>query len=189
MRTVLGITGASGAAFALDFLRRCPGDVWAVASRWGRAVLQEECGVSARALEETGVRLLADSDLAAPFSSGGNHFDAMVVLPCSASTMAKIACGIGDTLLTRTAHVALKERRRLVLCLRETPLTLIALENAMKVTQAGAIVMPVMPAMYLKPTGVADLVSGFVDRVLALLGVEPPPAHRWRAAALPGDVQ
>jgi 4-hydroxy-3-polyprenylbenzoate decarboxylase len=184
MRTIVGITGASGAAFAVDLLARCPGEVHAVASKWGRAVLQEECGETPESLARTGARFLPDGDLAAPFSSGGNHFDAMVILPCSASTMAKIAVGIGDTLLTRTAHVCLKERRKLVVCLRETPLTTITLENASKLAVAGAIVMPIMPAMYLKPATVADLVSGFVDRVLSVLGVEPAPARRWRGTEL-----
>ena len=184
LRVLVGMTGASGAAYAVDFLRRCPGEKYLVVSKWARAVLQSELGLREEDLDPYVKARFSDGDLAAPFSSGGNHFDAMVILPCSASTMAKIAVGIGDTLLTRTAHVCLKERRKLVVCLRETPLTTITLENASKLAVAGAIVMPIMPAMYLKPATVADVVSGFVDRVLSVLGVEPAPARRWRGTEL-----
>ncbi len=184
MRTVVGITGASGAAFAVDFLSRCPGEVWAVTSKWGRVVLQEECSETELTLARTGARFLPDGDLSAPFASGGNRFDAMVVLPCSATTLAKIATGIGDTLLTRTAHVALKEGRKLVVCLRETPVTTIVLGNALALAQAGATIMPIMPPMYLRPATVAELVSGYVDRVLAVLGIEPAADRRWRGAEL-----
>ncbi|MCI0482654.1 MAG: UbiX family flavin prenyltransferase, partial [Candidatus Dadabacteria bacterium] len=112
-----------------------------------------------------------DSDLAAPFSSGSNHFDSLVIIPCSISTLAKIANGIADTLITRIAQVALKERRRLVIALRETPLSSIALENALKLSREGAVIMPISPPHYLKVNTVNELIEGYVDKVLNIIGV------------------
>ena len=135
-RYLIGMTGASGSAFGVDFVKRCPGEKYLVMSDWARQVLHTETGLTPAKLEEHVKKLYADSDLAAPFSSGSNRYDAYVIVPCSSSTLAKIACGIADTLITRAAAVALKERLRLVVCLRETPLSSIALERI--VTTAGA---------------------------------------------------
>jgi 4-hydroxy-3-polyprenylbenzoate decarboxylase len=134
-RYLVGMTGASGAAFGVDFIRRCPGDKFLVMSDWARHVLQTETGLKPADLEPHVRRMFADSDLAAPFSSGSNRYDAYVVVPCSSSTLAKIASGISDTLITRAAAVALKERLRLVLCVRETPFSSIALDNALKLSR------------------------------------------------------
>ena len=108
MRVIVGMTGASGSIFGVDFLRRCPGEKFLILTKWGRYVLKEETGLTEHHLAEHVKKSFSDEDLSAPFSSGSNPFDALVILPCSASTMAKIACGIADTLLTRTAAVALK---------------------------------------------------------------------------------
>jgi 4-hydroxy-3-polyprenylbenzoate decarboxylase len=145
-------------------------------------VLKEETGLTEHHLAEHVKRSFADEDLSAPFASGSTPFDALVILPCSVSTLAKIACGIGDTLLTRSAQVALKERRRLILCLRETPLSTIALEQAAKLSQAGAIIMPLSPGFYHRPQTIAELAEQFSDRVLSLIGVEG--ARAWKAEAL-----
>ena len=123
-------------------------------------------------------RVFADSDLAAPFSSGSNRYDALIVVPCSVSTLAKIATGIADPLITRAAQVALKERMRMVLCVRETPLSSIALENALKLSREGVVIMPVSPPWYAGPRTLEDLVSGFTNKVLALLGERTGPG--WR---------
>src|SRR5262245_46140825 len=120
--------------------------------------------------------------MSSPLASGSNAFDAMVVLPCSVATLGKIANGISDTLLTRTAEVALKERRKLILCVRETPLSTIALENAHKLSRDGVIIMPVSPAFYMKPQNLDDLMNGFADKVTSLLGL-PVPAG-WRSSEL-----
>ena len=104
-RYLIGITGASGAAFGVDFVRRCPGEKYLVMSDWGRQVLQSETGLKPSDLAGDVKKLYADADLAAPFSSGSNRFDAFVIVPCSVSTLAKIACGIADTLITRIAAV------------------------------------------------------------------------------------
>jgi 4-hydroxy-3-polyprenylbenzoate decarboxylase len=167
-RYLIGMTGASGAAFGVDFVQRCPGDKYLVMSDWARQVLASETGLKPSDLEKHVKKLYADTDLAAPFSSGSNPFDAYVIVPCSVSTMAKIAVGIADTLVTRAAAVALKERRRLVICVRETPLSSIALENA--------------PPWYRNPADLAQLVSGFSDKVLGLLG--EPTGAGWREAEL-----
>jgi 4-hydroxy-3-polyprenylbenzoate decarboxylase len=104
-------------------------------------------------------------------ASGSNAFDAMVIVPCSVTTLAKIANGIGDTLLTRTAEVALKERRKLILCVRETPLSTIALENCLKLSRDGVIIMPISPPFYTNPTSLDELVVSFVDKINSTLGL------------------
>ena len=184
MRIVVGMTGASGAAFGVEFLRRCPAETekFLILTKWGRYVLKEETGLTEHHLAEHVKRSFSDDDLSGPFASGSTPFDALVILPCSITTMAKIACGIGDTLLTRAAQVALKERRKLIVCLRETPLSTISLEQAYKLSQAGAIVMPVSPPFYHRPQSLDQMVEQFVDKVLNLLGVETSLA--WKPEAL-----
>jgi 4-hydroxy-3-polyprenylbenzoate decarboxylase len=177
-RYLVGMTGASGAAFGVDFIRRCPGDKFLVMSDWARHVLQTETGLKPADLEPHVRRMFADSDLAAPFSSGSNRYDAYVVVPCSSSTLAKIASGISDTLITRAAAVALKERLRLVLCVRETPFSSIALDNALKLSREGVVVMPISPPWYRTPKTVDEVVGGFTDKVLGLLG--EPAGPGWR---------
>ena len=169
-RYLIGMTGASGSLFGVDFVKRCPGEKWLVLSDWARHVLQAETGLKPSDLEPHVGKIFADGDLAAPFASGSNRYDAFVVVPCSVSTMAKIASGIADTLITRAAAVALKERMRLVLCVRETPLSTIALENAARLSREGVIVMPISPPWYRNPKSLDELVAGFTDKLLALLG-------------------
>ena len=183
MKIILGITGASGAIHAVEFLRRTSSEeVYLVVSRWGRSVLHQETGLSTDNLSTFAKKVFSNDDMNAPFASGSNPFDAMVILPCSVSTMGKIAHGIGDSLLTRCAEVALKERRRLVLCVRETPWSTIDLENACKLSQSGVIIMPVSPPFYQKPASLPDLVGGFVEKVRGVLGL--PVEAGWRAGEL-----
>ena len=177
-RYLIGMTGASGAAHGVDFVKRCPGEKYLVLSDWARKVLHDETGLKPGDLEPFVKKLFADADLAAPFASGSNRLDAMVVVPCSVSTLAKIAAGIADTLITRAAAVALKERRRLILCLRETPLSSIALANALTLSREGATIMPVAPPWYRKPTSLDELVAGFTAKLLAHLGEDAGPG--WR---------
>lgn len=169
-RYLIGVTGASGSAYAVDFVKRCPGEKYLILSDWARQVLHSETGLKPSDLEPHVKKLYADSDLAAPFSSGSNRHDAYVILPCSVSTLAKIAAGIADTLITRAAAVALKERMRMVVGVRETPLSSIALENALKLSREGVVVMPVSPPWYRNPANLDELVRGFTDKVLGLLG-------------------
>ena len=182
MRIIVGITGASGAVFGVELLRRCPGEKFLILTKWGRYVLKEETGLTEHHLAEHVKRSFSDDDLSGPFASGSTPFDALIVMPCSISTMAKIACGLGDTLLTRAAQVALKEHRRLIIGLRETPLSTISLEQAYKLSQAGAIIMPVAPPFYHHPQSIEEMVEQFTGKVLSLLGVET--ALAWKPEAL-----
>jgi len=182
MRVVVGMTGASGAVFGIEFLRRCPAEKYLILTKWGRLVLKEETGLTEHHLAEHVKKSFPDEDLSGPFASGSTPFDALVIIPCSVSTMAKIACGLGDTLLTRAAAVALKERRKLILCVRETPLSTISLEQAYKLSLAGAIVMPISPPLYHRPQTLEQMVEQFTDKVLGLLGFDTSLA--WKAEAL-----
>jgi len=182
MRIVVGMTGASGAIFGVEFLRRCPAEKFLILTKWGRYVLKEETGLTEHHLAEHVKRTFPDEDLSGPFASGSNPFDALVIIPCSITTMAKIACGIGDTLLTRAAQVALKERRKIVLALRETPLSTIALEQAYRLSQVGAIIMPISPPFYHRPKDVEEMVGQFTDKLLGVLGLETSLA--WKPEAL-----
>lgn len=183
MRIVVGISGASGAAYGVEFLKRCPADEkFLILTRWGRSLLKTEAGLSPEDLAPFAKKIYATEDLSAPFASGSNPFDALVILPCSVATLGKIANGISDTLLTRVAEVALKERRRLVLGIRETPLSSIALENALKLSREGVIIMPVSPPFYTAPRTLDELMTSFADKVIGTLGL-PTPAG-WRSAEL-----
>jgi 4-hydroxy-3-polyprenylbenzoate decarboxylase len=177
-RYLIGMTGASGAVHAVDFIRRCPGEKYLVMSDWARHVLHAEMSLAPSDLEPHVQKVFRDADLAAPFSSGTNRYDAFVIMPCSTSTLAKIAAGIADTLITRAAAVALKERMRLVLCVRETPLATIALENMAKLSREGVVIMPLSLPYYRGTRDLDVLVAGFTNKVLALLG--EPAGEGWR---------
>jgi 4-hydroxy-3-polyprenylbenzoate decarboxylase len=177
-RYLIGMTGASGAIHGVDFVKRCPGEKYLVLSDWARQVLHSETGLKPSDLEPHVKRTFADNDLAAPFSSGSQRLDAFVIVPCSVSTLAKIAAGIADTLITRAAAVALKERMRLILCLRETPLSTIALRNAHELSREGVVIMPISPPWYRTPKTLDELVQGFTGKLLALLGEDAGPG--WR---------
>ncbi len=183
MRVVLGISGASGAAYAVEFLKRCPADEkFVILTRWGRSLLKSETHISPEELAPLAKKVYATDDMSSPLASGSNPFDAMVILPCSVGTLGKIANGICDTLLTRVAEVALKERRKLILCVRETPLSTVALANAHKLSSDGVIIMPVSPPFYMSPKTLEDLVSSFADKVIGTLGL--PVAAGWRSSEL-----
>ncbi len=179
MKTIVGITGASGAAFSLDFLKRLQGEKYLIVTKWGKELLRHEAGVSVADLEPQVSAVFQDTDLTAPCSSGSTPFDAMVVLPCSAGTLNKIAAGFADSLLTRTAMVALKERRKLVLCLRETPLSTQTLRAAAQLSADGAVIMPPLPPFYQNPPDMAQAVEGFSLRLLQVLGQETK--GMWKA--------
>jgi 4-hydroxy-3-polyprenylbenzoate decarboxylase len=181
-RYLIGMTGASGAIYGVDFIKRCPGEKYLVMSDWARQVLSSETGMKPSELEAHVKKSFRDSDLAAPFASGSNRYDALVVVPCSVSTLAKIAVGIADTLVTRAAEVALKERMRMVLCVRETPLSSIALENALKLSREGVVIMPLSPPWYRNPRSADDVVAGFTGKLLSVLGEDAGPG--WRAEDL-----
>ncbi len=182
MKVIVAVTGSSGAAYALDFIRRCPAEKYLIVSAWGKVLLRDELGLGEKDLKGLVRRTFSDDDLAAPVASGSNHVDAMVIIPASTSTVGKIASGIGDTLITRAAQVCLKERTRLVLCVRETPLSTLTLEQCARLSSYGAVIMPVSPPMYFVPKAVDEFIGAFTDRVLAQIGVAG--GRGWRSEEL-----
>ena len=182
MRVVVGLTGASGAAFGVEFLRRCNAEKYLILTKWGRYVLKEETGLTEHHLAEHVKKTFSDDDMTAPFASGLPPFDALVVVPCSISSMAKIACGLGDSLLGRVAQVAMKERRKIVLALREAPLSTLALEQAHKLSQLGVIIMPISPPFYHKPQSIEQMIAQFTDKLIGQLGMDT--TYAWRAEEL-----
>lgn len=194
----LAVTGASGAIYARAVLRlleadRRVGHVYLVASDAGLRLLAAELGVVAAdgkklpsLLAGTAAKkteYLSNKDIGASIASGSAIVDAMAVVPCSAGAMGAIASGIASDLLTRAADVCLKERRPLVLCLRETPLNRIHLENMLRVHDAGATVMPAMPAFYYGPANIDEMVEQFAYRILAQLGLVQEGQYRWKGKA------
>ena len=186
---VLAITGASGAAYGvrlLDALARNRVPVWLIVSSHGARLLKAECDIGS--IEElqaatggdwSAVRHFPDGDRGALPASGSQRTAGMVVCPCSMGTVAAIAAGTSRSLVERAADVTLKERRRLILVPRETPLSLVHLRNLVTATEAGAIVLPAAPGFYHRPTEVGQLVDFIVQRVLDLLGLDLSIAPRW----------
>jgi flavin prenyltransferase len=194
----VGITGASGAVYAQTLLRMLDTDarverVYLVATETGLRLLATELNVVASEPKKLAAMLtgtaaakieyLPNKDVGAVIASGSNLVDGMAVIPCSAGTMGAIAAGTASDLLTRAADVCLKERRPLVLCLRETPLNRIHLENMLRVNDAGAVVMPAMPAFYYGPKSIDDLVEQFCCRVAAQLGLPQDSQYKWKSNA------
>lgn len=182
----LAITGASGSGFGVALLRRLSaservGAVTLLLSPTGKRCLLDETGLTVKDLGALPkVQHRDERDLGADISSGSHRQDGMVILPCSAGTLGRVASGVSEGLVSRAADVCLKERRPLVLCLRETPLNRIHLENMLRVHDAGAIVMPLMPGFYAQPKSVDDLFDIFATRVLDQLGIEEPDPRRWK---------
>jgi 4-hydroxy-3-polyprenylbenzoate decarboxylase len=183
----VGISGASGAIYALRLIERLrlqpQIELHLVMTRSGERTLHLETG-----MKPADVRALAHfsypiDDIGASLASGSFLTDGMVVAPCSVRTMSAIATGISSNLLLRAADVTLKERRRLILMVRESPFHLGHLRTMVSLTEMGAIVAPPMPAFYFKPETVADLVDSSIDRVLDLLGLPPDNARRWQPEA------
>ncbi|OQA38314.1 MAG: Phenolic acid decarboxylase subunit B [Acidobacteria bacterium ADurb.Bin340] len=184
---VVAITGASGSGFGVAVVRRLAANlevetVTLLFSATGRRCLAEECGLTDKDLAALSpkIKLQNEKDLGAAISSGSHRQDGMVLVPCSAGALGRIAAGVSDTLVSRAADVCLKERRPVVLCLRETPLNRIHLENLLRVHDAGAVVMPLMPGFYHGPKTIEDLFDAFATRVLDQLGLPEPDARRWK---------
>ncbi len=183
-RIIVGITGASGAVYGMSVLEALKAsgmvEIHLVISEAGKDLLRMENGTAAvKRAQQLADELYHNNDLAAPISSGSFLTDGMIVAPCSAKTLSAIAHGYGDSLLHRAADVALKERRKLVLLFRETPLHLGHIENMALVTRMGAIVLPPVPAFYHKPATIADLVNHSVGKVLDLFSLEHNLYLRW----------
>lgn len=200
---VVAISGGSGAPYALrllDVLLQAEHQVKAVISSAGEKILDIEASVNLEgsllekqtllrnALKidrsEVGLELYDPKDLAAPISSGSFGHDGMVIVPCSMGMVGRIANGISSDLISRAADVALKERRKLILVPRETPLSEIHIRNMLAVTRAGAVVLPAMPGFYHQPKTIADLVDMVVSRILDHLGAENRIFERWKGEGI-----
>jgi 4-hydroxy-3-polyprenylbenzoate decarboxylase len=182
MHLVVAITGASGIAYGvrlLEALKASGAETSLVLSEDGEKVLRLETEWTPAGVKKLATRSYPNGNMAAPIASGSRSFDAMAICPCSMSTAAKIASGISDNLITRAASVALKERRRLVLVPRETPMSSIHLRNLATLAEAGAIVLPAAPAFYGKPRKVEELVDFIAGRVLDTLGIQNRLYRRW----------
>ncbi len=188
----LAITGASGSIFAAEMLRALDADarvdrIHLVASPSALRVLAEETGTSGRTglaeklIGRPSAKVIADAheNVGAAIASGSYPVSAMLVVPCSMGTLAAISHGLAANLIERAADVCLKERRPLILCVRETPLNLIHLRNMTAVTEAGATVFPVVPTFYNRPQDVEEIVRNYVHRVLQFIGLPQPGAYQW----------
>jgi 4-hydroxy-3-polyprenylbenzoate decarboxylase len=194
MNLTVAITGASGAVFGREMLRALEADervarVHFVASENSLRVMAEELGVAGR--NDLVEKLLgakpkktvqhSDEDIGAAIASGSHPSNGMIVLPCSMGTLAAIAQGLANSLVARAADVTLKERRPLILCVRETPFNRIHLRNMTLAAEAGAVIFPVIPAFYLKAVDSTEMARQFVYRVLAHIGLPQPGAYVWKA--------
>ena len=181
-RLVVGISGATGIAYAarlLELLKDSDVESHLVVSRAADITRAQETEITSERL-----RKLADvchpiANVAAPLASGSFRTIGMVIIPCSMKTLAEVATGLGDSLISRAADVTLKERRRLVLVARETPLSLVHLRNMTAATEAGAIVFPPVPAFYTVPASIDDMITQTVGRILDLFDISVPGMRRW----------
>jgi 4-hydroxy-3-polyprenylbenzoate decarboxylase len=182
MRLIVGLTGATGVIYgvrALQRLREAGVETHLVISRWGARTLLHETPYTKEQVEALADVAYAPGDMGAAISSGSFRADGMIVAPCSVKTLAAIAHGVGDNLVHRAADVTLKERRRLVISVREAPLSDIHLENMLKLSRMGAVILPPMPAFYTMPRTIDDIVEHTVSRMLDQFGVETPGSVRW----------
>jgi 4-hydroxy-3-polyprenylbenzoate decarboxylase len=180
MRLVLAATGASGAVYLqrlIHYLDTAEHELHIVFSPYAKQVIHDEIGelkLPARMVEHS------DKSMNAPFASGSTKFDAMIVIPCSMSTLGRIAHGVSESLILRAADVFLKEGRKLILVPRETPWNLIHARNALAVIEAGAVLLPASPSFYTRPADLTELADTVVWRILDQLGVDIPNARRWK---------
>ena len=182
MEIVVGISGASGVQYGIRLLEALKAKgctTHLIITDSARKIIEIGTSSPARGVEELATHVYAPKDFSAPVASGSHLFDALVVIPCSMGTLSGIACGSSDTLITRCADVCLKEKRRLILVPRETPLSLIQLRNMVAASEAGAVILPACPAFYSQPKSLAELVDVLVGRVLDLLGLENDLYKRW----------
>jgi 4-hydroxy-3-polyprenylbenzoate decarboxylase len=181
-RLVVGITGSTGAIFGVRLLQALHDsevETHLIISKWGQRTIEHETGFTVEQVRGLAKVVHGSGDMSAEVSSGSFHTDGMVVIPCSVRTLASIANGYGEHLVHRAADVILKERRRLVLVVRETPLSEVHLENMLKLSRMGVTILPPMPAFYNHPKTVGDVVNHIVARVLDQFGIDSSLTKRW----------
>lgn len=182
MRLVVGISGATGAIFGirlLQMLQRAGVFTDLIISRWGKVTIPHETRFSVREVESLATEAHSSKNLAAAISSGSFKTDGMIIAPCSMKTLAAIRCGYASDLLSRAADVVLKERRKLVLLPRESPLNDIHLENMLALSRMGVVIIPPVPAFYNHPKNLDDIIDHIIIRVLDQFGIDAPNAIRW----------
>jgi len=181
-RIVVGISGASGVIYGirlLEVLKELGVETHLVLTPPSKVTITAETDLQVSDVEKLATKIYRYNDIAAAIASGSFQVDAMVIIPCSMHTLGALASGFADNLLLRAAEVNLKERRALIVVPRETPMTLIHLENMERIARAGAIVVPAMPAFYERPKTLDDIINHLVGKVLDLLGIEHSLFHRW----------
>ena len=179
MTIVIAITGASGVAYGARLLEVLKGHITLIVSDGAGPIIEHEMGLKAKDLEERADAVFQNDDLSAPVASGTATVEAMVIIPCSISTLGKVANGIADNLITRVATVCLKERWPLIVVPRETPLATVHLENMARLSAMGAIVLPASPGFYNRPQKVDDMVDFVVGKVMNVLGQEQDLLAPW----------
>jgi 4-hydroxy-3-polyprenylbenzoate decarboxylase len=182
MHLIVALTGCSGIIYGVRFLEVCRElgiETDLILSEAGKKILRMETGRGPEEIGKLATRSYGERELTSPLSSGSHPVDGMVIIPCSMKTLACVAGGLAGNLITRAADVMLKQEKPLVLVPRETPLSLIHLENLVRVKRAGAVVLPACPAFYHGPKGIPDLVDFVVGKVLDVLGVEHRLYRRW----------
>ena len=188
-KLIVAITGATGAVYGVQLLRQLSAiegiETHVIISDAANLTLHQEVGMQRREVEALADVVHSNRDIGASIASGSFQSDGMVIAPCSMKTLAAVALGLSDNLIARAADVVLKERRRLVLMVRESPLHLVHLRNMLSVTEMGGIIFPPLPAFYLRPQSVSDIVDSSVARVLDLLDLPHKLASRWDGLALP----
>jgi 4-hydroxy-3-polyprenylbenzoate decarboxylase len=186
LRLVVAITGASGVIYGkrlLEVLREKKVETHLIVSKAAEKVVEHELGVAKKDLERLASRFYSVDDLGSPLMSGSFQTDGMIIIPCTMKTLAGIAHGYSDNLILRAADVALKEKRKLIVVPRETPLSVVHLRNMLAVAKLGVVVVPAMPAYYHKPKKIDDLVDFVVGKVLDCLGIEHSLFRRWCASS------
>ena len=176
---LVAVTGASGVAYAKRLIEVLGKRAAVIMTHDAEAVIKFETGLTPEDFCEGASAVYRGEDLSAPPASGSDRWNALVVVPCSGTTLAKIATGIADNLVTRASSVAMKEQRRLILVPRETPLSAIHLENLLRLARLGVIVLPASPGFYGRPKSVDDLIDFVVGRILDHLSVEHDLGPRW----------
>lgn len=178
-RAVIGITGASGTAIGLRLLEVMSAEKHLIISEDAKQLIEIETELTEEDAEANADFVYDNSDLTSSLASGSARYDALIIAPCSMSTLSKIAVGIADNLITRVAAVCLKEHRPIVLVPRETPLSAIHLRNMASLAELGVVILPACPAFYPKPEKIEDMVDFIVGRILDVLGIENNLYERW----------
>jgi 4-hydroxy-3-polyprenylbenzoate decarboxylase len=179
VRYVVAITGASGCMYGIRLLQELPGEKILVISKMAEKIIPHETGMSIEQVKALADVVYDDDDLFASISSGSYRFDAMIVAPCSASSLGKISNGLADTLITRAAAVTIKESRKLILVVRETPKSAILLENELRLARCGVCILDANPGFYSKPRTVDDIIDFVVGRCMDQLGLEHDLYQKW----------